>query len=353
MNAERARRLMKESVKRYGLDLSGLTVLTEAATGHFSTTASLAALGGAQRVLLLAADSRFGSAKEALDQTFSLAESVKMREKLDVLESRMDSRLNEVQVITNLGFVRPIDQSLLSKMQEPSVALMWEPWEFRPADLDLNQCRTLHVPVLGTNEGHPDLQLFDYLGFVVMKHLFELEVEVFRSKLVVAGEGPFVERTQAVLESHGTQVTVIPASKEDSLASKRSRQALADADALIILEHCRREKLIGPQGQIAAKELKSLNPSLALVHICGDVDLQDVASSGIVFAPKTFALPGYMSALTNAIGPRPLIDLHAAGLRVGQELARERQAGHHGIEAERRVLRKLSLAAGFEGGPND
>ena len=52
LNLPRCRRLIDEAIRTLGLDLTGLTVLTEAGTGPFSLTASIVALAGAPRVLL-------------------------------------------------------------------------------------------------------------------------------------------------------------------------------------------------------------------------------------------------------------------------------------------------------------
>ena len=49
---------MRSSMDRTGLDLMGMTILTEAATGAYGVTAPLAALAGAQRVLAVGRSAR-------------------------------------------------------------------------------------------------------------------------------------------------------------------------------------------------------------------------------------------------------------------------------------------------------
>lgn len=65
MDEHRVGRLMKAAIETFELDLAGLTVLTEAATGYCALTPVLAAVAGADRVLALARDSRHGTAAEA------------------------------------------------------------------------------------------------------------------------------------------------------------------------------------------------------------------------------------------------------------------------------------------------
>ena len=62
--------------------------------------------------------------------------------RVEVLTDRESSRLRDVDVVTNLGFVRPIDRALLTRFRAPvAVSLMYEAWERRAADLDLDACR--------------------------------------------------------------------------------------------------------------------------------------------------------------------------------------------------------------------
>jgi len=70
---------------------------------------------------------------------------------------------------------------------------------------------------------------------------------------------------------------------------------------------------------------------------------------GLRCYPDRFALPGHMSVTTDYIGPKPLIDLHAAGLKVGQELARVRAKGLSAPQVESEVLRLAPIAQGFAG----
>jgi len=52
-----------------------------------------------------------------------------------------------------------------------------------------------------------------------------------------------------------------------------------------------------------------------------------------------------MSLATDAVGPRPLIDLHAAGLKVGQTAMEAVRHGFSGREAERETCRRCPFAA--------
>jgi hypothetical protein len=346
LNLKRCRRLIGNAVRALDLDLSGLTVLTEAATGCYALTASIAAFAGADRVIALTRDSRFGSAADAANQTLSVAEALGVRDRIAVIRDRENAAITQADIVTNLGFVRPIDRVMLERLKRTAVvSLMFETWEFRRDDLDLDACREMGIAVLGTNESIPALRTLDYLTPVAMRLLFDCGIEVCGSNLLVLGAGAFadaLERGLGGVAGSVRQFDMANAHSRDQL-----RAALPDADAIIVAEHVRREQLIGRDGYLSVAELVRANPGVALVHIAGAVDRAEIVAAGLICAPEHFAAPGFMSVTTAYVGPRPLIDLHAGGLKVGELLARARLAGHRATEAEAIALAASPVCQAF------
>jgi hypothetical protein len=348
MNEARCRRLIAQALTTFDLNLSGLRVLTEAATGYYILTPLVAALAGAEQVYALTQDSCFGRAKDICASTMALAARWNVHDRIQVLFSREAPQIGLADIVTNLGFVRPLDKPFLHRLKPTAVIpLMWETWEYRPQDLDLDECRKMGIPVLGTNEHHPDLQIFQYVGYLVLKLLFELNIEVFRSRIVVVGGGEFGNAVCNSLRAAGAVASQMRPEHGESLGQQRVRDLLADCDAIAMVEHHCREMLIGPSGQMTARELRSINPGVVLVHVAGNVDRVDLKAVGVPVRPSRFAPPGYMSVATDYLGPRPLIDLHTAGLKVGEALARARGQGLSASEAEHKVLAELAITNAF------
>lgn len=351
MNEPRVRRLIEQAIVTFELDLTELVVLTEAATGYYVLTPMIAALAGAKRALAITRDSRFGRAVDVQEATLALARRWDIEDQVEVLFSREDKRISQADIVTNLGFVRPLDAPFLRRLKPATVIpLMWETWEYRPEDLDLVECRRLGIPVLGTNENHPDIQIFQYVGHIVLKLLFELDIEVFRARVVVIGGGEFGNATLNSLQGAGATASQIHPARGESLDKQSAKNLLADCDAIAVVEHHCRELLIGPGGQMTAKELCSINPGVVLVHVAGNVDHADLEAIGVPVRPSQLAPPGYMSVATDYLGPRPLIDLHTAGLKIGEALARARGQGLSASEVECQVLTELPVAHGFAEG---
>lgn len=346
MNEARTHRLLCEGARRFGLSLEPFTVLTEAASGQFVVTPLLAALGGCRKVYALTRDSRYATASSVAAETFRLADKWGLADRIEILSSRADPRVREADIVTNLGFVRPIDADLIDGLKPTVVIpLMWETWEFRPQDLDLGRCRERGIPVLGTNEHHPDLRIFGYIGHVVLKLLFDLEVEVFQSRVVIVGSGEFGTQAHATLVAAGAVADLL---SPGELAVERAHETIAAADAIVVLEHNDRRELIGKDGLIAPELIRRLNPGIVVAHVCGRVSSRDLDAAGLFHLPRVLAPAGYMSVSTAELGPRPVIDLHAAGLSVGQALAQAAARGLGGIAAEEWALRHCDYAQGFE-----
>ena len=350
MNIERIEKLIGDAINTYDLDLSGLTVFTEAASGNYVVTPLIAALAGSDRVFAITRASRYGKAADIQNFTLELAQRWGVEDRIEVVRDKSPSILSQVDIVTNLGFVRPIDKSMIVHLKPTTVLpLMWEPWEFREADLDLSECRRAGITVLGTNEREPRLSLFTYVGYLAVKLAFELEIEVYRSKVVIIGSGVFGESSVSAFDKLEADIKYIDLSTSgNSLEAESAKSTLRDADLVVLTEHHSPVCLIGSGGQITVDELLMLSPHLSIVHIAGNINRGEIDNAAVPCVPRQSAAPGHMSVTTDYLGPKPVIALHTAGLKVGEAMARTRLAGLDPIETEKKVLRDLPLAMGFD-----
>lgn len=339
----RVERLLGRLVGDYELDLEGLTVLTEAASGPYLYTPVLAALAGAE-VLALTADSSYASAAEVEQATSRAAAAVGVAERLDVAVGRTDELIRRADIVTNSGFVRPIDAAMVSALKDTAVvSLMWETWELRPDELDLDACRARGILVLGTDEGQEPLVLYPYLGFAALKLLFELGLEGYKSRVIVLGGGrSFGAAIRERLAEFGLDVAWFAdeeadAAPYDELAGFFENEG-ASYDALLVAEHVVDRMLVGPGGVLPAETIRRVNPSLRVGVVAGNVSAEDLDASEIVYRPERLRPFGYMSYQPADLGPRPVVELYAAGLKVGEAMARARLAGMSIEDAKRHAL---------------
>jgi hypothetical protein len=334
MTAEhRAARLVRKAIADQALDLSGLTVFTEAASGPYLHTPILAAVAGAEKVYAQTADSSYAPKEEVRDATELAARELGVAGRLELLFDKAAGALAESDIVTNSGFVRPIDRATVAQLKPTAVVpLMWETWEFRPEDMDLDACRERGILVLGTDESRPPLALYPYGGYAALKLLFELGLEGYKTRTVLLGGGQaFGRSVWELFTSFGMEVAWFADSEPEARPYEELPEYVAasapDVDAILVSEHQVSSALIGPDGLVSATELARLNPALAVGVISGNVDAEELEASGLPYRPRRLRPFGYMSYQPGDLGPRPVLELYAAGLKVGEAMARARLDG--------------------------
>jgi len=314
----RAIKCIENTISELSLNLSGMSVLTEVGSGPYMLTPLIAAIGGADRVYSIGKDSRFGTADELYKTLREYTESIGVDDKVFFSSKVTKEFAENSNIVTNLGFVRPINDSFLKFLPKDSmVSLMWEPWEFRENDIDLNACKKRHIPVVATNERDPRLNIFKYVGLTVLKLLFESEIEVFKSKVLIVGSGEFLKETAEVLKDNRSNVHVLIVDEKYHENSKTVMTKVNSFDAVVLVEHHSKQLLIGDYG-LSVDWINSAESQL--IHLCGNVDYRQCNDLKLSRQPAIEVSPGYMTVATDYVGARPVIDLHAAGLKVGQEV---------------------------------
>jgi hypothetical protein len=335
-NLARLVALIHAAIDFLALDLSGLTVLTEAASGPYVVTPIIAALAGAARVIALTRDSRYATAEQVSAQTRALGKycglpvantsqmpvtSGRLFERIEIYTERAPDLFAAADIVTNLGFVRPLDAGIVASLKPTAVVpLMCEAWEFRPGDVDAAACRARDVPLIGTNESYPGLDVFAYCGWLALKMLFDAQIEVHKSKLVVVSNDHFGPVIANRLALTGAEVRLLASLRDIGAAN------LA-ADALIVADYVRQDVIIGSGGDVTAADLAATCPGVTVVQFVGHVDVASLTAAGIRVYPGIVLGPRRMALTLAGLGPRPVIELHAAGLKVGELAARARLAG--------------------------
>jgi hypothetical protein len=314
LNPRRLLRLMNAAIDRCQLDLTGRAVLTEAASGAYVVTPVLAAMAGAD-VCALAASTAYGSAAELRAITTELAGLAGVRARITFAEAKQASDVGVANIVTNSGQVRPIDAETIGCMKPGCVIpLMYEAWEFRSSDLDIEACRKHDILVAGTNEQHPAVDVFSYLGQMAVKQLHEAGIAVRGSRIALLCDnsfGPYIERE---LRQNAAEVITIPELAADALAPY--------CDAVVVA------MLPGEEGaglaltSSDARLIRYAARDTVVIQYWGDVDRAALAAEGLPVWPETAPAAGHMGVLPSAVGPDAIVRLQSGGLKVGEVLAR-------------------------------
>ena len=303
-------------VKKIGLDLHGLHVLTEAATGPYMSTPVIAAFAGANVVAFTKA-TRYGSVAHVRRETMALAKTLRIERQIEIIEELTPQRISSADIVTNSGHLRPIDAAFIVQMKPGAVIpLMYENWEFRSGDVDITACRARGIPLAGTNERHPHIAVFDYLGLAALYGLIQCRVPPMHSRLLLVADNPFVGYVAKTLLGCGAQLEILGGNDvpPEMNSMKRSVDAPGQYDAVIVAEPGLRP-IIGRPGE-ARYNTKQIGRFFALVQIYGDVDRDSLGP--VVYCPQEEPLRGHMGINLSQLGPEPVIRLQAGGLKVGQ-----------------------------------
>jgi hypothetical protein len=321
------------------LSLDGLTVYTEAASGPYLFNPVLTALSGAHHVYAVTAGSAFASASDVEEATLAAAKASGVKHRITVTTSKEARHVGASDIITNSGFVRPIDAKMVSWMKATAVVpLMWETWEFRASDLDLDACRKNQITVLGTDEGQPPFPMYSYVGLLALKLLFELGLEGLRTNVLLLGGGRMGEAIREQLTLAGAMVVQVEGDRDYDSLGDRWRRAAGGFDAVICAEHENPRLLIGEGGALSADDLLAGGRHVRIGIIAGNVQREALAVAGLAFHPDTVRPFGFMSYQPYSLGPRPVLELFASGLKVGWAMATARLRGLDVDAAERFAL---------------
>lgn len=318
---KRLEQLCKRAAVTTALDLSGMRVLTEAATGAFASTAALAAFAGAAEVVAVARDSLWGSTDKAFGEVSALAERLGVLSRISFKSGDASDFASGCDIVTNLGFVRPLSRDLLKVLSPNAViALMWEPWEFRADDIDILAAAEYGVPVIATNEGHTNVRTFDYLGPTVGRLLLNAGIEICHAHIVVIGSDPFGSAVADWLSRAGAEVDRLSC---ENWRSYMQRENIIDA--VVIVEHRHHEPIVTASDAVILDFLAGAGSPI--VRLCGVVDTATLRKHGVSLLPDIEVMPGVMAVTTAYAGCRPVVDLHAAGLKSGSIVVKARRNG--------------------------
>lgn len=304
----RLQRLINRAVAATGLDLRGLTIFTEAATGAYATTAVIAAMAGAERVYAFARPSRFGSVREVEASMHRLGTFMGVADRITIIEAISDNVVRHVDIMTNSGHLRPLGAELINLLPNHAIiALMFEAWEFRPEDLDLDACVLRGIRVVGVNERHPAIDVFSFLGPLCVNQLHDCGLAVHGNRLALLCDNPFAQSMFRGLEAGGASIETF---------SNVSALFRDNWDAIVVAMRPASSPRIC---KADAAYISSVAPAdTPLVQFWGDVDRAAALACGLNIWPPREPGKGHMGVMLSDIGPEPIVKLQTGGLKAAE-----------------------------------
>lgn len=328
LNLLRLRRLMEEAIERCHLDLAGYSVLTEAASGAYVVTPVIAAMAGAYPVFAITRTTAYGTFDEISDNTLNLARIAGVAERIEVIADLSKDILAGADIITNSGHVRPIDWQKISLMKKSAVvALMYEAWEFRSTDLDVEACRDRGIRVVGTNERHPAVDVFSFLGPMGVKLLLDAGVAVYSTRILLVCNNPFNDFIKAALQATGAMVDCVEALRQAPLER--------NYDAVLVARTPSTEPALSDDDVL---QVRNSWPGAVIAVFWGDLDRGMLQNAGLHYWPKVAPVAGHMGILPSSIGPEPIVRLQSGSLKAAEAQLRHGGNSRHPDHTFRQLI---------------
>lgn len=320
---------LSSAVNELKLDLHGKFVLTEAASGPYVVTPILAALAGAQ-VYALTKSTRYGTIEEVKESTLQLAKALGVENQIHIVEELDPDVLEKIDLVTNSGHLRPLNEDKLKWMKnEVAISLMFEAWEFRHQDLDIQFVRKMGMRIGATNERHPQVDVFGYLGDMALRLIQNAGLTPYRNRFVLYCNndfGPYIAKT---LVKCCDALGVIDEPHKKEIYTNMGCEWLSDfpkldipdqyrhADAIIVSTFPFEKSWVG--NEINAHDLATQLPVAKLLRYIGEIDESDLKQQQIAYYPEVVKT-GHMGVIPSEVGIDPVIRLQTGGLKVGELL---------------------------------
>lgn len=313
---DRANKIISNTIDYLKLDLSGITILTEVGSGLFNYLPIIAQFAGAIKVYAFAKDTSYGTALEAVNSCkeklryYSLDPNV-IEFALNELPSHF---ITNSKIITNSGNLRPLNKNKLKfSSSNVVIPLMYEKWELRESDIDVEFCRENNIKIAGTWENHPGLEIFNYCKNLIIKLILEAGFEIKSNKIIVWSNDQFGDLAVEGFNQLGAKEVILVNRAEDLY------KKLNNTDFIFFCNYKSQEKLFGLQNAVLeAKKMKNENTNVSVIHLCGDIDNEYLKKEGINVYPDKRGVAHKMSHTLAHIGLKPTLMLFIAGLKVGE-----------------------------------
>lgn len=312
------------------LDLSGKVVLTEAASGAYVVTPILAALAGAE-VYAYTRSTRYGTAEEVIAKSKEAIAATGKDLNIHFITDLEPEVIAKADIITNSGHLRPLNAGKLQYAKKGAVIpLMYEAWEWRNADVDKTYCIEKNIVIGATNERHPNVDVFNYLGDMAIKMIFDAGLTPYRNKFILICNndfGPYMAKplvkvcgALGVIDKPENR-TAYPEGIEwlSDFPDISIPSSFEDAEAVIFTAYPFEQDWIGHDTPLSAAKLKNQLKDPYLLRYAGDVDTKALDELQLHYYPAHVS-SGHMGIIPSEIGPDPIIKLQSGGLKVGEML---------------------------------
>jgi len=306
-----------ENINFLKLDLSNKVILTEIGTNAYFFTPLIALFSGAKHVFIWAKDNQFAKAIDLEDAFKKLAQKYNFTNYEFSINTRNIEHIRQSDIITNLGNIRPIDKKFLSYCKEGAIiSLMYDAWEFRPEEIDIDYCKKRNIELVAVNENTTSFPIFISMEQLALKMAFEAGYEIYNNKIIVWSSDIFGEFTKRGFEKNNAKKVIL--TKNIEIVA----QEINDTDFIFLCDYNQNGNT---ENILNFKKLKEVNPFFGIIHLYGALGMQYFELLNIPVYPRENGRNQFMSKTFAHLGLYPALNLNIAGLKVAQAVLEDKK----------------------------
>jgi hypothetical protein len=198
--------------------------------------------------------------------------------------------------------------------------------------MDINYVKERGFKLGATNERHPDIDVFGYLGDMALKQIFDAGICLYKNKFVLLCNNDFGPYIAKVVARNCERLAII-----DTEENKSKYEGISnidwiggypdikipvdykDAEAIIFTAYPFAQEWIGQNSMISIKQIKETFDHPYILRYAGHADPEVMKENAVPFFPE-YVPSGHMGVLPSAIGWDPVIRLQGGGIKVGEAL---------------------------------
>lgn len=318
LKSKRVLSKIKNKIEELELDLTGYTILTEVGSSEYIYTPVIAALANASRVYAYTKNSKYATAADNISQCKVLLKSIDLLNKVEFYSGEVSKmHLETADIITNSGFLRPLNADKLKYLNEDAVIpLMYEKWELRDSDIDINYCKQNNIKVAGTWENHPSLLVFNHVGPLALKMALNAGYEVYGNKIIVWSDDHFGEVIKDAFLNIGANVVILTT---DEIYLYNN---IDDVDFIFICDYDEKREY-GILDFFNFEKLLQKNSTFGIVHLFGKIDYMKHKDLLTNIYPAFDGFHNLMTFTLSQVGINPIVNLQVSGFKVAESLKKK------------------------------
>ena len=302
--------LARQYIDKYSLNLEGYNVLVPKMEDEPLLLALISGMAGAGNIYVFDPTINLNKKYEPSAKEFDF--------NINFIGSTSSETLSNVNIILKNSQIPLTGEKLNCFARKSSVISMFaENLDFSNLQgMETEHCRSKDLSVIGLDIENPKIGFYQQLSHIIIKRCHNLGIDVFKSKILLLGNGSFLNCTLSLLKSAGAVVYAY--NTESSADQSYILKHLKELDAIIVMDYPQtKNQIIGSEGIISICDIVDLCPLVKVIHICGKTETGSLKLGKISYSPENIT-QDTLNLNIKELGERGITEIAAASLKIAE-----------------------------------